>query len=219
MLRSINRVNTPPNVSIPRESGVTSSKRTSLTSPFKTAPWIAAPAATTSSGFTPRCGSLPKKFLTVSMIFGIRVIPPTKITSSMSPALSPASFKAAWHGAIVRLTRSSTKDSNLARVSFTFKCFGPEASAVMNGKFTSVCMEDDNSIFAFSAASFKRCKAIVSLRRSIPASFLNSSARYSIIRLSKSSPPRNVSPLVDLTSKTPSPISRIETSNVPPPKS
>ena len=36
---------------------------------------------------------------------------------------------------------------------------------------------------------------------------------------SKSSPPKNVSPLVDLTSNTPSPISRIETSNVPPPKS
>ena len=31
-----------------------------------------------------------------------------------------------------------------------------------------------------------------------------------MIRVSKSSPPRNVSPLVDLTSKTPSPISRIE---------
>ena len=37
--------------------------------------------------------------------------------------------------------------------------------------------------------------------------------------LSKSSPPKKVSPLVDLTSNTPSPNSRIETSNVPPPKS
>jgi len=37
--------------------------------------------------------------------------------------------------------------------------------------------------------------------------------------LSKSSPPKKVSPLVDLTSKTPSPISKMETSNVPPPKS
>src|SRR5580658_9820079 len=36
---------------------------------------------------------------------------------------------------------------------------------------------------------------------------------------SKSSPPRKVSPLVDLTSKTPSPISRMETSKVPPPRS
>jgi hypothetical protein len=38
-------------------------------------------------------------------------------------------------------------------------------------------------------------------------------------RMSKSSPPRNVSPLVDFTSNTPSPISRMETSKVPPPRS
>src|SRR3979411_1214264 len=37
--------------------------------------------------------------------------------------------------------------------------------------------------------------------------------------MSKSSPPRKVSPLVDFTSNTPSPISRIETSNVPPARS
>jgi len=36
---------------------------------------------------------------------------------------------------------------------------------------------------------------------------------------SKSSPPRCVSPLVDLTSKTPSPSSRIDISKVPPPRS
>ena len=41
----------------------------------------------------------------------------------------------------------------------------------------------------------------------------------STIELSKSSPPKNVSPLVDLTSNTPSPNSNIETSKVPPPKS
>ena len=36
---------------------------------------------------------------------------------------------------------------------------------------------------------------------------------------SKSSPPKWVSPLVDLTSKTPSPNSKTDISNVPPPKS
>ncbi len=36
---------------------------------------------------------------------------------------------------------------------------------------------------------------------------------------SKSSPPNVVSPLVDLTSNTPSPNSKIDTSKVPPPKS
>jgi hypothetical protein len=53
-------------------------------------------------------------------------------------------------------------------------CFGPVLSAVINGKFMSVCSADDNSIFAFSAASFNLCKASLSDLRSIPLSFLNS---------------------------------------------
>jgi hypothetical protein len=65
----------------------------------------------------------------------------------------------------------------LARVSFDTKCFGPDASAVMNGRFTSVSLEEESSIFAFSAASFKRCKASLSFLILIPESFLNSSAR------------------------------------------
>ena len=57
------------------------------------------------------------------------------------------------------------------------------------------------------------------MRRSTVFSLRNSSARYSTRRLSKSSPPRKVSPFVDFTSNTPSPISRIDTSKVPPPRS
>ena len=57
-VRSISFVKTPPLVSIPRLRGVTSSRSTSLTSPLSTPPWIA-PTATTSSGLTPLCGSLP----------------------------------------------------------------------------------------------------------------------------------------------------------------
>jgi len=34
-----------------------------------------------------------------------------------------------------------------------FKCLGPVLSAVIKGKLTSVCVDEDNSIFAFSAAS------------------------------------------------------------------
>ena len=77
----------------------------------------------------------------------------------------------------------------------------------------------DSSILAFSAASFRRWAAILSLRRSMPFSFWKASAIQSMIRWSKSSPPRWVSPLVDSTSVTPSPISMIETSKVPPPRS
>ena len=50
-------------------------------------------------------------------------------------------------------------------------------------------------------------------------SFLNSSTIQSIILSSKSSPPNWLFPLVALTSNTPSPNSRIDTSNVPPPRS
>ena len=98
-------------------------------------------------------------------------------------------------------------------------CFGPVLSAVIKGRFISVCAADESSIFAFSAASFNLWSASLSDFKSIPLSFLNSDNKYSTIVLSKSSPPKKVSPLVDLTSNTPSPNSSIETSNVPPPKS
>ncbi len=58
-------------------------------------------------------------------------MPPTRITSSISEAFTPASFIASRQGSIVRSTSSSTSDSSLARVIFMFRCFGPEASAVM----------------------------------------------------------------------------------------
>src|SRR6478736_1638458 len=77
-------VATPPRVSTPRESGVTSRSRMSLTSPFKTPAWIAAPTATTSSGLTPLWASLPpSRSLTSFWITGIRVEPPTSTTSSI----------------------------------------------------------------------------------------------------------------------------------------
>lgn len=53
----------------------------------------------------------------------------------------------------------------------------------------------------------------------LPTSLLNSLTMCLRRCWSKSSPPRKVSPLVDFTSKTPFWISRIEISNVPPPRS
>ena len=69
----------------------------SLTSPESTPAWTAAPIATTSSGFTPLCGSLPKNFLTVSCTSGMRVEPPTSTTSSMSFGCFFASASALLH--------------------------------------------------------------------------------------------------------------------------
>ena len=174
---SIKRVKTPPNVSIPKERGVTSRSKTSFTSPWRTPPCIAAPVATTSSGLTLLLGSLPKKFLTTSMTFGIRVIPPTSKTSFISDAFKPASLRAVSHGLMVLFIKSPIIASNLALESFIVKCFGPDWSAVINGRFISVSVLLDNSIFAFSAASFKRCRANLSCLKSIALSFLNSSAK------------------------------------------
>ena len=66
--------------------------------------------------------------------------------------------------------------SNWARLIVIARCLGPLASAVMNGKLMSAWAWNDRSFLAFSAASLSRCRAIWSLRRSIPCSFLNSSA-------------------------------------------
>ena len=66
VLLGIIGVNTPPIVSIPKVNGVTSNNNTSFTSPVKTPPCIAAPIATTSSGFTPLFGFLLKNFSTIS---------------------------------------------------------------------------------------------------------------------------------------------------------
>ena len=108
---------------------------------------------------------------------------------------------------------------SFALVSFISRCLGPLASAVMNGRLICVSWVVESSIFAFSAASYRRCREFLSADRSIPWSFLYSATIHSTIALSQLSPPRWLSPAVDFTSKTPSPISSTDTSNVPPPRS
>ena len=124
---------------MPKDSGVTSSNSTSFTSPCNTPPWIAAPTATASSGFTSLRASLPKISLTLSCTLGIRICPPTRMMSSMSAIFTPASLIAMRQGSAVRSISSSTKLSSLDRVILTARCLGPEASAVMYGRLTSVC--------------------------------------------------------------------------------
>ena len=48
---------------------------------------------------------------------------------------------------------ASVSCSSLARVSVAWRCFGPEASAVMNGRLISVEAAEESSHLAFSAAS------------------------------------------------------------------
>ena len=92
--------------------------------------------------------------MTFSWILGILDDPPTNITSSISSGFKPASLNAFLHGSTVLSTKSDTNSSNFALVRVKFKCLGPEASAVINGKLISVCLELDNSCLAASAASF-----------------------------------------------------------------
>jgi hypothetical protein len=159
VLRSISGVMTPPRVSNPRVKGVTSRSRTSFTVPLNTPAWIAAPMATTSSGFTPLFGSLLMSERTNSCTMGIRVAPPTRTTSFISLAANPASFNALSNGFLQRLSRSAVICSKFARVSFSCKCFGPLASAVIYGRLISLSNKVDSSILAFSAASRSRCNA------------------------------------------------------------
>lgn len=104
-------------------------------------------------------------------------------------------------------------------VNVRLQCLGPPASAVKYGKLISVYVADDNSILAFSAASLTLYNAILSLEISTPEEVLKSFMINSYKITSTSSPPHEVSPFVDLTSKTPLEISKIEISKVPPPKS
>ena len=85
-------------------------------------------------------------------------------------------------GSSERSIRSSTIASSLARESFRLRCLGPVASAVRNGRFTSVSFELESSIFAFSAASLRRWMTILSFETSRPVSFLNSAISHSITR-------------------------------------
>ncbi len=132
VLRSIRLVITPPLVSMPSDSGVTSSSSTSLTSPLSTPACSAAPTATTSSGLTPLLGSLPpSSSLTTSVTAGIRVEPPTSTTWSMPLTLTPASLSTDLNGSRVRSSRSAVIFWNSARVSFSSKCSGPDSPWVM----------------------------------------------------------------------------------------
>ena len=78
---------------------------------------MAAPIATTSSGFTPLCGSEPVSSLTSSCTAGMRVEPPTMITWSTWPVVSPASLIAWSKATLQRSMRSAVISWNLERLS------------------------------------------------------------------------------------------------------
>ena len=84
------------------------------------------------------------------------------------------------------------EDFDLRLIEFLAEEFKKENGVDLHG--------DPLALQRLKEASFNRCSASGSPCKSTPFSFLNSSARNSINRRSKSSPPRKVSPLVASTS-------------------
>ena len=213
-------VMTPPAVSMPSDSGATSSSRMSCVildwSPVRMAACTAAPYATASSGLMERFSSLPLKYSDSSAhTLGMRVEPPTSTISSMLPLDILESRITRSTGSMVPRNRSMHSSSNFARVIFVAK------STPSNSASTSMVVSADAD-----RVRLARSHAVLSLRsaRLLPdGSFLclrlNSCKHHVTSRLSKSSPPRCVSPAVAFTSKMPSSIVSNDTSNVPPPRS
>ena len=124
VLRSISLVNTPPRVSIPRVSGVTSRSRMSLTSPARTPAWIAAPMATTSSGIHALVGLLAEELL--HHLLDLRDARRTADQHDLVDVLGrePGVGERLLAGAQRALQQSSIICSNLAREQLSCRCLG-----------------------------------------------------------------------------------------------
>ena len=197
----------PPIVSIPRDSGITSSSNISSPDllPINTSACKAAPKATTRSGSRLVKGSTPKNSVTFSLTLIVLVDPPTSTTVSILSTAMSASRNEPRQARIVLLSKSSIKASITSRL-----------STPLQSKISmSTDSESVSSSFAALAVS-RRMRCSVGFRDSlIPTCCRNHSA----MAWSKSSPPRAESPPVASTSKTPRERRKILTSNVPPPRS
>mmetsp|Transcript_2792 Transcript_2792/g.8024 ORF Transcript_2792/g.8024 Transcript_2792/m.8024 type:complete len:214 (+) Transcript_2792:1091-1732(+) len=164
----------------------------------------------------PLLGSLPlKKSLSSCCTLGMRVEPPINTTSSTTDLSMPASESTLATGPSVFLKRSALSSSKRARVSVS--CMSMPWQSASSSTDPEVCVLSVR--LRFSHADLSRCTARLSPDMSTPFLRLNCAIRCCIIRWSKSSPPRCVSPSVAFTSNTPSSMVRRVTSKVPPPRS
>ena len=211
---------TSPAVSNPKDKGATSNnKRSEVFSDLislRTAAWTAAPYATASSGLIDLDNSLPlKKSESIVWIFGILVDPPTNTTSSILFLLNWESFKTFSTGSIVFLNKSIHNSSNLALVKDEKKSIPSYKESIS----IEVWVEAERVRLALSQAVLNLLNDLGFSVISCLCFLLNSCTKCFTNLVSKSSPPKCVSPAVAFTSKIPSSIFNIETSNVPPPKS
>jgi len=147
--------------------------------------------------------------------FGILVDPPTRTTSWTWPLVNLESSRTCLTGFRVDLNKSIFNSSNLALVKTNEK-------SIPSYKFSiSIlsCCKTDKALLARSASFLNLVIALLSLVKSLLFFFLKTSDKNWVVLSSKSEPPRWVSPLVAMTSKTFNSIDNIDTSNVPPPRS
>mmetsp|Transcript_21951 Transcript_21951/g.86055 ORF Transcript_21951/g.86055 Transcript_21951/m.86055 type:complete len:292 (+) Transcript_21951:2714-3589(+) len=207
-LRSMTRSTRPPMVSKPSDSGITSSSRISPSAalPASWLAWMAAPIATTSSGFKLVSTSRPNSSLTARRTTGMRVEPPTITVPCTSADLTLASRSTRLTAVSVLAISGWARASNWARVTVT------RSSPASSDATSSVDSTADRaSLAARAATSTARLSCAESRVR--PASAQSARAR------SKSSPPRAASPPVATTSNTPRVRRSSEMSKVPPPRS
>ena len=126
VLRSISVVITPPRVSMPSDSGVTSSSSMSLTSPAQ----HAALDRGADRHHLVRVDALVRLLAeeVLDQLLDRRDAGRAADQHDLVDVLGvePASFSAFLLGAIERWTRSSISCSSFGRVSLTFMCFGPD---------------------------------------------------------------------------------------------
>ena len=147
-------------VSMPSDSGVTSTSTVSTSSPAMIPACTAAPSATAASGSISPCGSCPMNSETLSHTAGMRVEPPTSNTRSTSAGWRLASVSAWSMQVSVRCNSSSIKSTSSTRLTSRLTCNGRSAeSCAMYSSVICVYGSSDRAILASSLARSRRAHA------------------------------------------------------------
>mmetsp|Transcript_4961 Transcript_4961/g.15659 ORF Transcript_4961/g.15659 Transcript_4961/m.15659 type:complete len:263 (-) Transcript_4961:1238-2026(-) len=171
------------------------------------------------AGVAPRCHRQATADAQERVRLGARAGSPLARVPMSDCSVMPAVSATCRMAGTRRRRRGRQSASNLRRDTVTLTPRGPCRWATTTCTLCSV----ESATFASSAASSSRRRALPSMDAREPTCAIKSSASQSAMTASQSLPPSRGSPAVATTSTTCSrpspPISTIETSNVPPPKS